>query len=563
VSLIQSKLQTWAANPKLAFHEIQPETTHTGAPIKPIQKGLPKLTQSVCPECSLVIEAREFEEDGKVYMDKTCPQCGYFKDLINSNVKLYFKMEQWTFGDNRGLLNPAIPNANRCPSDCGLCSMHLSYTVLANVDLTNRCNLTCPICFANANVAPYLYEPTFDQVRKMLQTLRDERPVACRILQFSGGEPTIYPRFHDAVRLAKEMGFRHIQVTTNGIMFGNLEFAQEAKKAGLHFLYLQLDGVSDDIYRRMRGEPLWEKKLLVIENARKVGLVVVFVPTVVKGLNDHQIGDIVKLALDNNDVVSGITFQPVAFTGRISRKEREAKRFTLSDITQAIEDQTGLAKAVEDWFPLACTTPFSKLISALSGEDTPSLSCHPQCSIGTYLFVDEKTRTAIPVTRFADIGAILQEVDMVARTARKSPLKLYSKIKGWNVLKKYFHEEKAPPGLTFTKFLQTLQRVTDKSYDLDEVEGRCPDKYTSYRTLMLAGMQFMDGYNYDIERVKRCVIHYAAPNGLIYPFCTYNAAPVYRQEIEEEFSRPLENQVNSLALPAQVGGSGKKSFTVD
>ena len=168
--------------------------------------------------------------------------------------------------------------------------MHTSHTGLANLDLTNRCNLTCPVCFANANAAGYLYEPDFEQVRMMLQALRDEKPVAGRIVQFSGGEPTIYPRFFDALRLAKEMGFSHIQIATNGIKFQSLEFAQQAKEAGLHTLYLQFDGVSDDVYQRTRGESLWEKKLKCIENVRKAGLKIVFVPTIVKGLNDHQIG---------------------------------------------------------------------------------------------------------------------------------------------------------------------------------------------------------------------------------------------------------------------------------
>ena len=226
------------------FEILQPETTHSGSPIRRIQKGLPKITTSLCPECTEKIEAVLFEEDGKVIMEKTCPQHGEFRDVIYSDVKLYLKMEEWTFGDNRGVENPAIPEATECPDQCGLCSMHTSHTVLANVDLTNRCNLTCPVCFANANTAGYLYEPDLEGVRTMLQALRDERPVAGRVVQFSGGEPTIHPRFFDILRMAAEMGFSHIQAATNGLMFTNLEFAIQAKEAGLHTLYLQFDGVS-------------------------------------------------------------------------------------------------------------------------------------------------------------------------------------------------------------------------------------------------------------------------------------------------------------------------------
>src|SRR5215472_1738025 len=254
------------------FQVIQPETTYTNTPIQPLQKGLPRRTQSLCPDCTQLIDATIFEDVGKVVMEKCCASHGDFRDIISSDARLYLKMEEWTFGDNRGLDNPAVTDATRCPEDCGLCNLHTSHTGLANVDLTNRCNLTCPVCFANANVAGYVYEPDFETVRRMLQALRDERPVAGRIVQFSGGEPTIYPRFLDVLRVAREMGFSHTQVATNGIRFTDLEFAEQSKEAGLHTLYLQFDGVCDDIYRRTRGESLWEQKLQAIENVRRAGL---------------------------------------------------------------------------------------------------------------------------------------------------------------------------------------------------------------------------------------------------------------------------------------------------
>jgi uncharacterized radical SAM superfamily Fe-S cluster-containing enzyme len=531
------------------FQILQPETTYTGAPIEPLRKGLPKTTQSLCPECTQLIEARIFEDAGKVVMEKHCAEHGDFRDIVYSDVKMYLKMEEWSFGDNRGLSNPGVTTATRCPDDCGLCNLHTSHTGVANVDLTNRCNLTCPVCFANANAAGYLYEPDFETVRKMLQALRDQKPVAGRIVQFSGGEPTIYPRFLDVLRMAKEMGFSHLQAATNGIKFTSLEFAEQCKEAGLHTLYLQFDGVCDDVYKRTRGESLWEKKMRCIENVRKAGLKIVYVPTIVKGMNEHQIGDILRLALEYIDCSSGISFQPVAFTGRIARHELESKRFTLSDFAHAVEQQTGIARAHEDWFPLSCVTPFSRLLSALRGEETTTLSCHPHCSLGTYLFVDQN-RKATPATRFIDVGPMLQEMDLLARKAGKRRIQFFTKLEAWNNLRKFFHEDRAPEGLTFNRFLQTLQGLTDKNYGRGASDGSF-----TYKTLMVAGMHFMDSYNYDVERVKRCVIHYAAPNGLIYPFCAYNSGPVYREKIEKEFSVPFEEQeeMKRLTLKARQG----------
>ncbi len=536
------------ARSKVGFRVQQPETTFTGAPIKPLEKGLPKATQSICPECIQVIEALLFEEHGAVYMEKSCPVHGHFRDKIYSDAKLYLKMEEFEFGDNRGLENPQIPNAVKCPDDCGMCSIHTSHTVLSNVDLTNRCNLTCPVCFANANVQGYLYEPSFEQLRGMLQTLRDQRPTPNRVVQFSGGEPTIYPRFHDVLRMATEMGFTHIQCATNGILFADLEFAQQAKEAGLHSLYLQFDGVTDDVYLRTRGVRLLEQKLACIENCRKAGLKIVFVPTIVKGVNDHEIGAMIRLAMDNVDCVSGFSFQPVCFTGRINKRELEQKRFTQSDLAYCVADQTGLTDKYHDWFPLSCTSPFSKLLSGLQNFNRPNLTSHPHCAMGTYLYVHPETKAAVPITRFFDMPAMLREIDTLARGAQGARIKMFSKINAWQKLRRHYRAQFAPPGLSFERFLQTLQGMTDHSYGRGKGDGTF-----TYKTLLVAGMHFMDGYNYDIERVKRCVIHYSAPNGMVYPFCTYNSGPCFRDRIEKEFLVPFDLKARK-AQPSNGNG---------
>jgi uncharacterized radical SAM superfamily Fe-S cluster-containing enzyme len=545
----------FVATKRPEFKIVQPEITHTGSLIKALPTGLPKTTESLCPECTKLIPALIFEENGKAVMEKTCPEHGYFKDTISSDVHLYLKIEQWHFGDGRGVTNPAIEKATRCPDECGLCSIHHSHTVLANVDLTNRCNLTCPVCFANANVQGYLYEPDINTVRKMLQALRDEKPASGRVVQFSGGEPTIHPNFFEICAMARDMGFSHVQAATNGIMMSDLAFAQEAAKNGLNNIYLQFDGISDDIYRRVRGEALLDKKLKAIENCRQVGIKICFVPTIVKGVNDHQVGDIVKTALKNIDVVSSISFQPVAFTGRINRNELEEKRYTLADLAHAVSDQTGLTDKYHDWFPLSFVSPFSKLLEALRGEGVPTLTCHPQCGLGTYLFVSKETGEAVPVTRFIDVGGMMQDMEELARKTAKSRFKFLKKLTVLDSLRRHYRQEHAPSGMSFPKFLQTLQGLIDKKYGRDKNHPG-----NTYHTLLVAGMHFMDSYNYDIERVKRCVIHYAAPNGLLYPFCAYNAGPDFRSKIEKKYSVPLEKPLHATkgcAPAVSCGGCGQ------
>lgn len=149
---------------------------------------------------------------------------------------LYLKMEEWNFGDNLGLSNPHVEGAKACPDDCGLCGMHTSNTAPADVDLTDRCNLSCPVCFANANVAGYRYAPSVEQVRVMLETLRNARPVDGRVVRFSGGEPSIHRQFFEILSMARDMGFTHVHAATNGIELAHPEFAQKAKAAGLNTL---------------------------------------------------------------------------------------------------------------------------------------------------------------------------------------------------------------------------------------------------------------------------------------------------------------------------------------
>jgi uncharacterized radical SAM superfamily Fe-S cluster-containing enzyme len=456
--------------------------TLTGAPINPLPGDVPYTTVSLCPECGVHAEARVFEEDGKIIMEKTCPEHGSFRDTLLSHAEYFHRMMAW----NRDV-------------GCGVSNLHASHTVLANVDLTNRCNLACPICFANASVQDYIYEPSFEQIVDTLQTLRDSRPVAGRVVQFAEDS-----------------------------------FAEKSREAGLHTLYLQFDGLDPELYGKIRGrKDLLDIKMKAIDNVRKAGLKIVYVPTIVKGVNDDQVPKIVQFALDTIDVCSGISFQPVAITGRIDQAERDRMRYTLSDLAEGVNTLGYTSR--EDWFPLSCTTPITELIQALRNEPNVMVSCHPLCGIGTYFFVDQN-RKPTPVTRFLDIKGLFDDIQKQAdklknRTTFKSLYNNLSKFSLFSSANKHFDASQAPEGLTLTKLGQTIEGLLDKKAGRGANDGT----YT-YKTLMVAGMHFMDGYNYDVERVKRCVIHYSTPDKRLYPFCTYNSGPVFREQIEKRFS---------------------------
>jgi len=368
----------------------------------------------------------------------------------------------------------------------------------------------------------------------MMRNFREMRPAANGVVQFSGGEPTIHPRFLDIIRQAKVLGFTHVQIATNGLRFLDLDFARAAYEAGLHTMYLQFDAVEEGIYPKTRGRELVAEKMQILENVRKAAggrLRIVFVPTIVRGFNDSQVGGILECAIANSDIISGISYQPVAFTGRISAEERLAQRYTLPDLALDIERQTGLANAHEDWYPLACVRPFARFTAAVWGKKLLELSCHPHCSLGTYIFVDSKGNTT-PITQFVDVEGMLGKMDEMADRVKPSRFRSYTEIKLFKAFQRYFNPHKAPEGMSFTDFLQILYGLVDKG------SGRGPER--KYHMLLVAGMHFMDAYTYELERTQRCVVHYSAPDGHFYPFCTYNSGPTYRTMIEDRYSIPLE-----------------------
>jgi len=503
--------------------------THAGSPIKPVHRRLPRTIETLCPECAAIIPGRHFVEDGAVFTEKACPDHGHFRDCVNSDVLLYSKAAWWSFEEHPGQEFPHVRGARHCPSDCGLCDQHLSSPCLAQIDLTNRCNMRCPICFANAGVTGRVFEPDFDEVVRQLQILRDLRPTPCTAIQFTGGEPTIHPDFLEIVSAARRMGFSHIQIATNGLRLAESDFALKAAEAGVHTLYLQFDGVGEEAYRQTRNFPgIWEKKLTAIENCRRAGIKVCLVPTILKGVNDDQVGEVFRFAVANIDAISAISYQPMSFSGRADYAERAAQRYTLGDLAHDIADASG-ASSLRDMFPLSVVVPLSQILEALTGNPKVRPSCHPDCAFGTYFFVSPEGR-AYPFPQVIDIEGMFWEMNRIAADIRRRGRATWrDRLRVLGMFKRHFRKDAAPQGLTVKRFIRSLQGLVDKNL------GRGDGERLTYKTLLCAGMHFQDRYNYDVDRVKRCVILYSTPAG-VFPFCTHNCGPEYRQFTERDFA---------------------------
>ncbi|TXT54553.1 MAG: 7,8-dihydro-6-hydroxymethylpterin dimethyltransferase [Candidatus Thorarchaeota archaeon] len=491
-------------------------------------KDLPYETQSICPICLLehseitVIPATVFEENGEVLMSKSCEKHGSFTDVYWSDADMFRRVMKYWY-TSVGVDNPRNKSSEGCPNDCGFCEQHLAHTALGLIDVTNRCNMRCPICFANAAESGLIYEPTPEQVLEMLKTLRRNLPVPSPAVQFAGGEPTVSDNLPQYVKWAKQLGFNHIMVASNGIrMSKGADYLKSLMDAGMNTIYLQFDGVSEKPYLEARGRDLRAVKDKVLDNCREIRLDgVVLVPTIVKGTNDQELGDIVQYAIDNRDIVRCINFQPVSITGRIDYEERKRMRITIPDAIHAIEEQTGGKVKAGDWYPVASMMGVGRALGLMKGVPTVELHSHFACGMATFLFIDPDG-TYYPITEVLDIEKLMEVLEDICElyADRKRFRGIRAKLKLAGFMR---HIKKR-------SFMKDIISAFLNRGDYDSLAS------FMHRVVMLGMMHFMDGWNIDLERVQHCTINYATPEGTIIPFCTYNT--IHRNRIESRYSEP-------------------------
>jgi uncharacterized radical SAM superfamily Fe-S cluster-containing enzyme len=423
----------------------------------------------------------------------------------------------------RGIENPQVASLpNACPTQCGICSNHQSGTLLANIDLTNRCNLDCDFCFANARACGFVYEPSFDEIVRMMGILRGEKPCPAPAVQFSGGEPTMRDDLVEIVRKAKDLGFPQVQIATNGVKLAKEpELLHQLKVAGLSTVYLHFDGITKVT------NPLLGIHKKVIGNCAEVGLGIVLVPTMIKGRNDDEAGDIIRFAAKHIDVIRGVNFQPVAFTGAMSHDDVTTQRITIPELLQGIEEQTHGDIRKEDFYPVPCVVPFSDLVEAYTGRPQIRFTAHQHCGAATYVFVQD--RKIVPINRMVDVDRFFESIEKMAERLKKGGTinKYAALLEGVKDLREAVKKSEAG---NITEFWKLIAKALI-SQNFEALRD------FHWNALFIGTMHFMDRYNYDVSRVQRCCIHYATPDGKLIPFCTYNSGPVYREKIWKKFER--------------------------
>jgi len=475
-------------------------------------------TASLCSSCGASAEALIIERGGRVYQRCGCATHAASERLLFSDADFFRQLEEW----NRLVFDGQPIDAGENADE------DTKAPLLAVMDLTNRCNYHCPVCFADALPAKDTYYLDLPTVRRMLQALLDHGSLPCRQVQFSGGEPTLHPQFLDIVRMARDMGFTHIQAATNGSRFENQAFVQQAEAAGLQTLYLQFDGMDDRVYLTLRGRPLVQAKVRAVENVAATSIRIVLVPTIVPGVNVDQIAPIFRFAVGHSRHITGISMQPMAEAGRVGvDRVAPASAFNLADMAIEFSRQTGLTRFPNDWFPLNAVAMLTRGIARLRSEPMQHPACDAYCSVGTYFYVNDRDEPTC-VSRFFDVSRFLRSAATLENGSRLRLLRRpISHLRKLHLLSTCFDRAAAPPELTFQRMLRGLDGWEDKSV------GRGRGWYRrGYNGMFVAGMHFMDAGNYSLRRLRRCIIKYVTTTGDLVSFCRYNAGERWRDREE-------------------------------
>ena len=426
-----------------------------------------RIPRSVCPVCLKPIPAAHETEGAETFLVKHCPEHGEFRTVVWRGKPDFI---HWSRTKIPSFPKNPLTRADRgCPLDCGLCDAHRQHTCTAVLDVTSRCDLGCPVCFA-ASGGNASADPSVKEIGVLLDRVKQASGL-CN-LQFSGGEPTVRDDLPDLIRLAKAKGFPFVQVNTNGQRIGRQGgYARSLAEAGLDSVFLQFDGMGDEVYAVLRGRPLLDVKLAAVGALVEAGIGVVLVPTIVPGVNDHQLGSIVRMAAATSPGVRGVHFQPVSYFGRYPQPPADAQRITLPELMRLLELQTDGALRADDFLPPGCE--------------------HSHCSFHANYMVTEK-------------GGLQRLFAKGACNCTPGPAS-----EGADAAKAFVKRQWAAP--------ETVLPMAGAGDELDAFISRA-----ATHTLAVSAMAFQDCWTLDLERLKGCCIHAVAPDGRLIPFCAYN-----------------------------------------
>ncbi|MDR1394638.1 MAG: radical SAM protein [Deltaproteobacteria bacterium] len=473
-------------------------------------------TESICPVCLKALPAEIWDREGDIRLERTCPEHGSFETVIWRG-----KPDFRTWKRSKAPLKVAAQTEKDrgCPFDCGLCPDHVQNPCTVLMEITSACNLRCPVCFADSGVREDFVP--IDELVEHLKWIRRQQGQI--VFQISGGEPTLHPDLPRLIAEAVRL-FPAVQLNTNGLLLASREgLARELAASGLSWVFLQFDGLTDSVYRVLRGRDLLSQKLAAIEACSQAGLSVVLVPTLVRGLNDRQLGDLVELARSRPNV-RGVHIQPLAQAGR-SSLSGDGCRLTIPEILELLSSQTQGLIQPEQAFPPGCEHErcsfhlrFRRLADGRLRPQVPRsedcgcgpLGCPPKSTLepGTPAETDGSRRRAVDII-IQSWGAAgpAEPGSPDSGGGRPSPLPDPSSPA----------EPGSPaPGKGNGRGI-LLPMARKKPLTLDDFLAQAKRE-----TFSVTGMAFQDAGNMDLARLKGCCVHIFRPPDRLIPFCAMN-----------------------------------------
>lgn len=445
--------------------------------------------RSLCPVCLGEAEGAYFAVDDRVVLRRWCAAHGTIESPFWEDVR-HFEWTQSIEGRASGHASGAC-----CPPGTAGCDSGGVKRCVTVLPVTDGCNLECPYCFAASG--PKGVHRSLEEVEGMLRGAfrQSGGPTP---LQLSGGEPTVHPRILEIAQLARAIGYTHIEVNTNGLLVANRpRFALALREAGVSTLYLQFDGLDGAAYRVTRGLDLMDAKRRSLENARAAGLTVILAPTIVKGRNDHVLGDILRFALANRDVVRGVNIQPVRHFGRYAE---DTGHLSLDAVARLIESQTGFLRS-DDLVPFPC--------------------CSATCYLGTLLLA---TPTGgVPLTRFLREETFFEALGLMNER----------------------------------QYMDFLAGNPEGTEIAEQIACACGLPFSGLAGKVLAESVFvsvsgfMDAHTADLDRMSRCCVRVVTRSGRLAPFCGY-----YLTDAEGAYAWRERHYPEDRELPLLQSGAG-------
>jgi uncharacterized radical SAM superfamily Fe-S cluster-containing enzyme len=445
-----------------------------------------ELTRSICPTCRRVIDAHIVLRDSRVYMRKRCPEHGRFEALVYADAQAYTSQAKF---NKPGTIPLAYSSRveHGCPHDCGLCPDHQQHACLGIIEINSACNMQCPLCYANAGAG---FSLTLEEVEDILDGFVRTEGYP-EVVQFSGGEPTIHPEIIPMLRAAKQRQIRHVMINTNGKRIAT-DDAFLAELAEIQpAIYFQFDGFLSETYRIIRGEPdILTEKLRALDRLAEIGCRVVLVPAIERGVNEQEVGAIVRFGMQHPAVL-GVNFQPAFHADRFMQHD-PLQRMTIPDVLRLLEEQTDGMLRMSDFVPVPC--------------------CFPTCNSVTYAYVDGET--VLPITRLLDVEDYLDYISN--RILPGIGDDVLSALEGlWS--------SSAVPGSA--KASADLLTSCAACRLADGLDVRA----IADRMFMVMLQDFMDSWTFNQKNVMKCCKEFLLPGGKQIPFCAYNSVG-YREQ---------------------------------